>query len=102
MLREVTLEQALRIYLSNQEAKIQVYSPVCLNLENTELSNPMSVKSLQDVLSFPEGTLILTDAEIPEKKIIKKTPGTKRTYKRKTGQTDENKLLEENSNEKKN
>lgn len=82
MLREVTLDQALEIYLKNKDANIQIYSPMSDCNEKC-----VAIRSLKDdILNFDEGSIILTDAELPvEKKIPKKNTGVKRPYNRKKG-----------------
>lgn len=82
MLREVTLDQALEIYLKNKDANIQIYSPMSDCNEKC-----VAIRSLKDdILNFDEGSIILTDAELPvEKKTPKKNTGVKRPYNRKKG-----------------
>lgn len=82
MLREVTLDQALEIYLKNKDANIQIYSPMPDCNEKC-----VAIRSLKDdILNFDEGSIILTDVELPvEKKTPKKNTGVKRPYNRKKG-----------------
>lgn len=86
MLREVTLDQALEIYLKNKDANIQIYSPMSDCDEKC-----VSIRSLKDdILNFNEGSIILTDAELPvEKKTPKKNTGVRRPYNRKKDKSEE-------------